>query len=302
MPKAHQSTTETLFHHWRRGDAGAGKAMAQRFTDWYYAIAISRLGEVEGERPFRAACAKFSKGVVKVDDTRRLLGWAHNIARKQLHRRVEGGRVPDGDFPNAFTRRQSPKALLAQVRTEMPRQMALLEDAYTHGKLPDDLIEVLHARYAIKAFLRDNHDVPFKVTPRDPDPDRAPLTLYEAGKLANDAEDVHFELYMLNEQEICQDVAEFAHYAIALRGGVGRSPSVVPQPAQRAPEPAPQPAPVSRPAPAPAPAAAQPEAPPVVPKEAAPNDGQRNNVIFIALFLALALAVLYALFVATSAS
>ncbi len=313
MPKANESSTETLFHHWRRGDAGAGKAMAQRFTDWYYAISVSRLGELEGERPFRAACSKFSKGVVKVDDPRHLLGWAHNIARKQLHGGNEGGRLPDGDFPNAFTRRQSPKALLVQAREALPDQVELLEATY-RGQIPaDDPIQVLNARYQVKSWLRDNADIPFKVTPRDADPDRAPLPLYEAGRLANDSEDVHFELYMLSEQEVCQDVAEFAHYAIALRGGLAPLPPgqrrqrrAVPSspPASSSPPPVPvgvtqpsvRPAPTSAPqrppkaAQSPAMGSQPPPAAAPAPPEAAPPEPEGTNPTTVVLLLVVVIA------------
>jgi hypothetical protein len=220
MATAEQSSTETLFHHWRRGDAHAGKVMAQRFTDWYYAIAVTRLGEAQAEEPFRAACSKFSKGVVKVTDPRRLLGWAHNIARKQLHTRAQDGWAPGGDLPNTFSRNGSPKELLVQARSSLPQQMALLERTYTTGHIPHEPLDVLTARYELKTWLRDHAQAPFRITPQDIDPDRTPLPFYESGHLGNDAEEVHFELYMLNAHEICQDVAEFAHFAIALRGGL----------------------------------------------------------------------------------
>lgn len=282
MPKAHQSTAETLFHHWRRGDATAGKAMAQRFTDWYYAIAISRLGESQGETPFRSACASFSKGVVKVDDTRRLLGWAHNIARKQLHTQVDGGRISDGDLPNAFTRKKPPKALLASAREALPSQMDLLETTYGGRIVPEDLYSVLKARYEVKSWLRDHMDVPFKVTPRTVDADRVPLTLYEAGRLTGDSEDSRFELYMLNDQEICQDVAEFAHYAIALRGGVGHAKPV---PNQKTSTPAPRPPQAMQSiTPGPAPKSE-------VPVQAAPADAASKTPMFIGLAVAVVVAI-----------
>lgn len=285
MPKAHESSTETLFHHWRRGDAGAGKAMAQRFTDWYYAIAVSRLGETSGNAPFRAACARFSQGVVQVTDPRRLLGWAHGIAREEVIDKTGGGRLLDGDDPNAFTRNQRPKALLAQARTAMPKEVGLLERAFA-GESTDDPYGVLKARYAVKTWLRDHADVPFRVTPTRADPDRTPIPFYEAGHLRNSQEEVHFELWMLNELEVCQDVAEFAHYAIALRGGLPAA-SETPQPTTNVPPPVVAAAPTSpvtvvpalaRPAPAPAVQQQQPAA------------GRAQNLLVVGLSAALLVA------------
>jgi hypothetical protein len=220
MPKAEQSSPETLFHHWRRGDESAGKAMAQRFTDWYYAMAVSRLGEPQGEAAFRTATSKFSKGVLKQEDPRRLLSWAHQIARKQIHAVLDQGRPIRGDLPNAFTRRRPPSAMLQEARGHLPEPMSVLERCYRGGEgVEVDPLRVLRARYALKTWLRAHMDVPFRVTPHEPDPDRAPLAYYEAGRMANETEETLFELYMLNDQEICQDVAEFAHFAMALRSG-----------------------------------------------------------------------------------
>ena len=225
MPKAEQSSAETLFHHWRRGDAAAGKAMAQRFNDWYYAISVSRLGDDAGEPAFRAACSKFSKGVAKVEDPRRLLSWAHGIARKQLTAHSASGRLPDANLPNGFTRRRNPKEILVEARAHLPEAMRQLERAYAGRGTPDDPLDLLKARTALKTWLRVHIDAPFRSTPGDPDPDRAPLPWYEAGLMTNESEESLFELYMLNEPDLCQDIAEFAHYAIALRGGLPNADS-----------------------------------------------------------------------------
>ena len=56
-------STSKLFTEWRGGDAEAGQIMAQRFADWYYAIATSRLGEDGGRGPCETACAKFGEGI-----------------------------------------------------------------------------------------------------------------------------------------------------------------------------------------------------------------------------------------------
>jgi hypothetical protein len=96
---------------------------------------------------------------------------------------------------------------------------------------PDvDPRDTLHARLAVKRWLATHHGVPFKILPEDANLDDTPLPRYEAGRLANESEEAMFELYMLSKPEVCQDVAEFAHYALALRGGVPASPA---RPAQR---------------------------------------------------------------------
>lgn len=265
MSSATQST-ETLFQAWRRGDAEAGKAMAQRFTDWYFAIAACRLGDEDGDARFREACTAFSRGVGKVPDPRRLLGWAHGLARE--HITTAARRRDDGDLANGWTRRQPPKQILLRARAGAPQAMAVLEPAYRTGRV-DDPLALLEARYALKRFIRDSLEIPFRVVPDAPDPDRAPLAFYEAGRLADENEETHVELYLLTDMEACQDVAEFAHYAIALRGGLpGEAPKPPPRPrpstpASRTAEPAvvrPAPrTPASPEAPAPAPAPAAPE-------------------------------------------
>lgn len=217
MSSATQST-ETLFHSWRKGDPAAGQAMAQRFTDWYFAIATCRLGEEVGDAAFREACNAFSRGVGRVADARRLLGWAHGIVRDQI---ATGGgrRLTDGDLASAWTRKQPPKQLLLHARQAIPDEMAVLEIGYRDGRATDPQ-RLLGARYALKRWLKERFEIPFRVVPTTPDPDRAPLAFYEAGRLADEQEETYFELYMLTDMEVCQDVAEFAHYAIALRGGL----------------------------------------------------------------------------------
>ncbi len=211
-------STETLFQNWRRGDASAGQAMAQRFTDWFFAISACRLGEGDGEPAFREACSAFSRGVGRVADARRLLGWAHGIVREQVYP-VDGGRRAAGDPPNAWTRKQPPRQLLLHARQAIPDVMALVEPGYRDGRTADPAA-LLHARYALKAWLKQRFEIPFRVLPERADADRAPLPFYESGHMADENEETHFELYMLTDMEVCQDVAEFAHYAIALRGGL----------------------------------------------------------------------------------
>lgn len=220
--------TKELFRQWRSGDAGAGQLMAQRFADWYYAIATSRLGEKAGREPCERACARFGEGVVKQTDARALVKWAHDIIADEL--KDKGARVKDGDEPSAYTANQRPKELLLKARRALPSELRLVEACYQGGneaeitRLAEPLggmpIGVLKARYRVKAWLRDNAKVPFEVAPTEPVLDRAPLPLYESGRMASAAEEDNFEQWMLSDLDLCKDIAEFAQFAIALRGGL----------------------------------------------------------------------------------
>lgn len=236
-------STKDLFRAWRSGDAEAGQAMAQRFADWYYAIATSRLGEKVGREPCEKACARFGEGVVKVTDSRALAKWAHDIIVEEVATR--GGRTRDGDEPTAYTGQQRPKQLLAKCRRKLEPEMKLLEAVYTGqpDEIADQLaaplggmpIAVLKARYRVKQWLRDNAKVPFEVAPDDPVLDRAPMPLYESGRMASAAEEANFEQWMLTDLDLCKDIAEFAQFAIALRGGLpADTGAATPAPAPRA--------------------------------------------------------------------
>ena len=249
-----ESSVEDLFKKWRGGDAEAGQAMAQKFTDWYYAVSASRLGDTQGRAPLQQACAAFAQGIGTVTRTADLTGWAHEIIQREVD--GAGGRIGGGDFPNALTGHRSPTELLGQVRSHLdPDQVALLHATYapdmTVGELTD-LAEqhggwpqaVLEARYAAKRALRDITRVNFAVVPDTPVLDRAPLPLYEAARLASQEEDAAFEQWLVTELDLCRDVAEFATFSHALRAGAFKAPTIhAPAPAAAAP-PAAAPAPV----------------------------------------------------------
>ncbi len=207
----------------------AGQVMAQRFADWYYAISTSRLGESRGRQPCETACARFGEGIVNVSDARGLVPWAHDIVRDELAK--AGNRISDGDEPNAYTGNQAPKGLLFRAREALPTEVGILELTYSGKATPEQIDEaaaplggnplgVLKARYAAKRWLRDNAGVPFEVAPDTPILDRAPLPLYESDNMATPEEEVGFEHWMISDIDLCKDIAEFAHFAIALRGGL----------------------------------------------------------------------------------
>jgi len=221
-------TTKDLFRAWRSGDAEAGQQMAQRFADWYYAIATSRLGEERGREPCQQACDRFAQGIVEVTESRALVDWAYGIIEAE----VKGERTADGDESNAYTAHKHPKALLRDARKALPEEVQLLVDVYSGSASDAEIAEqakplggmpigVLKARYRVKQWLRDQRGVPFEVAPDDPVLDRAPLPLYESGCMRSEKEEANFEKWMLTDLDLCRDIAEFAHFAIALRGGLG---------------------------------------------------------------------------------
>lgn len=236
MAETDNRSTKQLFNDWRKGDAQAGQLMAQRFADWYYAITTSRLGEDRGRAPCDAACQRFGEGIVAVTDSKALVGWAHDIVLEELAR--AGSRAMDGDDPNAYTGDQAPKELLLRAREALAAEVRLLEASYGGAASKDEVdalagplggnpLGILKARYRVKQWLRDNEGVPFEVAPEDPVLDRAPLPLYESGRMATPQEEVGFEQWMISDLDLCRDIAEFAHFAIALRGGLpsGDAPS-----------------------------------------------------------------------------
>lgn len=246
-------TTQQLFSRWRTGDATAGQAMAQRFSDWYYAISASRLGETNCRPALERACQRFAQGVASVTEAGKLADWAHKIIAEEIQ--MAGGRVEGGDHPNALTNQRSPTELLQSVRSSLDagdsRLLALVYDpsqsldvvkreSEAGGGYP---LAVLKARYALKRALRTNEGVPFTEVPETPNLDWGPLPLYECGRMAQGNEEKAFETWMLSDLTLCKDIAEFAAFALALRGGAWKAaaPAVKrPPPPPARPERAPE--------------------------------------------------------------
>jgi hypothetical protein len=219
---------QQLYRQWRGGDAASGQAMAQRFSDWYYAVTACRLGDQHGRTPLQRACTRFQQGIVSVTNPNDLADWAHGILSEEL--RMAGGRIPGGDFANALTRGRLPSEILARARAAMPAaQVRLLAHAYD-ARYPFDRVAkeaealggmpfaVLDARYALKRWLRKD-GVTFSETPENPNLDYAPLPLYEAGRMSNASEEDGFEKWMLQNMSLCTDIAEFGVFALSLRNG-----------------------------------------------------------------------------------
>lgn len=222
-------TIQQLFKQWRSGDAEAGQAMASRFSDWYYAIAASRLGDPPCRQPLETACRRFAEGVSTVTEARLLPGWSHDIIVEEL--KTAGERAWGGDFPNNITGKKKPSDLLAKAVDKLtPAQVTLLDRAYDRKVPLDDVkalaneaggypIAVLQARYALKRVLRSQYNVQFTEVPDQPNLDWGPLPLYECGRMDGTNEEKSFETWMLSDLSLCKDIAEFSSFAIALRGG-----------------------------------------------------------------------------------
>ncbi len=239
---------QQLYKQWREGDPQAGQEMAQRFSDWYYAVTSSRLGDTLGQGPFLRASTRFQQGIVGVARESDLLGWAHGILAEELA--SAGGRSAGGDFPSPLTAGRAPSELLAEARRALPAEhVSLLAHAFDATWPMDQLtreadalggmpLAVLRARCELKRWLRDNARVGFTEVPDDPNLDHAPLPLYEAGRMSSNAEEAGFEKWLLSDMALCKDIAEFGVFALALRAGSFRAaPTVAPTASEAAPPP-----------------------------------------------------------------
>jgi hypothetical protein len=252
-----EPSVQHLFRQWRGGDAEAGKVMAQKFSDWYYAVMTVRVADGSGREPLERACQGFAQGIVTVTRPSALVDWAHGLLEVQLQsigRGLEAGPCSGGDYPNALTKKLSPTQLIQAAAQSMdPAQLRLLAHAFdratpieTLEQIGDEMgglpFAMLDARYALKRKIHSSAEIPFAVVPNESDMDRAPISLYEAGRLASADEVCSLEKWLLSDIDLCKDIAEFSAFVHALRGGA-LSAHLGTQPA---------PAPVAAPVPAPA--------------------------------------------------
>lgn len=223
---------KALFKAWRGGDAAAGQHMAQRFSDWYYAITAVRLGDQAGRAPLERSCQAFAKGIMTVTRTSELIDWSYSLVIREVQ--AAGGRTPGGDFPNAMTGGRSPSALVQAAAQALPSDRRALLDMCYDDSVPIDVltaeaerqggmpIALLQARYELKRALRDKQGVALTVAPDSPDLDRAPLPMYESNRMGSADEEGYFEKWLITDLDLCQDVAEFATFTHALRLGALR--------------------------------------------------------------------------------
>jgi hypothetical protein len=222
-------SSHQLFKQWRGGDAEAGKAMAQRFSDWYYAITTARLGDENGRGPLERSCVTFQQGIVNVTKASHLVEWAHDIVAKEVD--AAGRRNTGGDFPNALTKNESPTSLIRTAAAKLDAaQIELLQKAYSVSANPDSIANlamksggypsaVYKVRLALRQALQSEAGIVFSTSPSADNLDWAPVPLYEAGKLASPSEERAFERWMLQDPAVCREIAEFAAFAHALRAG-----------------------------------------------------------------------------------
>ena len=221
---------QELFKFWRNGNADAGQVMARRFNDWYYAVATSRLGDAEARPALEQACAAFVEGIATVSRAADVVNWAHTVLTRHVHEKSP--RITGGDFKNALTGERSPVRLLQQVRATMANvDLELLSMAYSDTVTDQELedaaeateagwpMALLDARYNLKRSLKDNLQVGFSIVPIQPDLDCAPLPLYESARMETEAEEAIFEKWLISNEDLCRDLAEFATFAHALRAG-----------------------------------------------------------------------------------
>jgi hypothetical protein len=222
MAETPAQEVKALFKRWRSGDADAGVSMAQRFSDWYYAITVMRLGDQQARVPLERACQMFAQRIMDITNADELIDFAHRIVLDEV--RQAGGRAQGSDSPNAMTNGQPPSALLAKARAGLPpEQIQILNQIYAGSTAAGDPapspIEALQARHALKVWLSRNAKVPFTVLPSEPVLDHAPLPLYEGACLQSDDEERMFEHWLLRDIELCKDIAEFLAFAYTIRAG-----------------------------------------------------------------------------------
>jgi len=208
--------------------------MAQKFSDWYYAISTIRVPGQEGRPPMEAACQAFAQGIVTVTRPRALVDWAHDLLERELKSvgyGLDTNKPTGSDHPNAMTRNRSPRELIENVAESIdPAQRRVLALAYDPSinltvvdQAADELggtpFAMLQARYALKQRLQQTQDVPFAVVPENADMDRGPISLYEAHRLASGQEICELEKWLLSDIDLCKDIAEFSAFVHALRGG-----------------------------------------------------------------------------------
>ena len=246
-------STHQLYKQWRGGDAEAGNAMAQRFSNWYYAITTARLGDEKAKVPLERARVTFQQDIVNVTKSSQLIEWAHDIVAKEVD--AAGRRNTGGDFPNAYTKNQSPTTLIRTAAAKLDAaQIELLQKAYSVSANADTIANlaaksggfpgaVYRARHALRQALHSEAGIDFTTTLDPENLDWAPLPLYEAGKLASPAEERAFERWMLQDPTVAREIVEFAAFAHALRAGAlqGKQPTARTGPKSLTPGTAPPP-------------------------------------------------------------
>ena len=215
-----------LFNHWRNGSGEAGQTMAQRIADWYYAIAVTHLGEADGQDACESACGQFSANAANFSSSSELVHWCQDTIHHTMGRHTPG--VASMTMTGTFTLDCPPRELLAIAWQELPDDMLILAHCYggdTDMKTLTSLseqgsgfpLEILNARTRLKTWLHSQHDVPFSISESAISADWATMPIYESGRMTDPMEIRQFESWLLDTPDLSRDIAEFAHFAIALR-------------------------------------------------------------------------------------
>jgi hypothetical protein len=217
-----------LYERWRKGDHESGGKLAQTISDWYYAVCTGRFGEEVGKKIFQQTSARFGAEIVQVQHAAELIDWSHKILTDEITAAEIPAEIPSA--PSPYTADISPSDLLRSAKVSLPTEVNLLSAFYSEGLSEQVAIQaaplggvpggLLSARYAIKHWLKQSHELPYKILPSEPDLDLLPLPLYEAGQMASPDEEAAFERWLLSDNELCMDVAEFAPISHALRNGI----------------------------------------------------------------------------------
>lgn len=228
MSETENTKVTELFKQWRSGHLEAGQTLAQRVSDWFYAICSSRYGDELGLPVFQSASRKFGEGIVNVAHSTDLIPWAHGLLCSEIQK--NGLNPTSANVASPYSGGHPPIDLLYAAKTALPSEVELLNAFFT--RKPDDEIEelaihlggmpgaLLHARYTVKQWLKTEYQLPFGITPEKPNIDLFPLPMYEADRMASEGEVSGFEKWMLDNRDLCQDVAEFAPFSSALRAGL----------------------------------------------------------------------------------
>jgi hypothetical protein len=206
--------------------------MAQRFSDWYFAVAATRHGEQKSRRGLERACQLFAQGIGSVDDGEDLEAWAHGLLDGELQdlyttergsdeaSRLTGNRLPSRLLRRCIAEAECPGLpLLAMTWNQEIPLSQLIAHAEEAGGYP---LGILKARYELKAWLGHQEDVPFAELSPESNLDYLPLPLYEAGRLPPE-EARKFERWLLQDASLRQDATEFSNFSMALHTGVFES-------------------------------------------------------------------------------
>ena len=241
MSSASTRSPTSLFNDWKRHNNGdAGQQLAQRAADWYYAIATSFAGETAGAEVADKACAQFGGGVGRVTNDDELIPWAHSVLMAEL--KTIGNPAKGLNHPSLYSNARPPIDVLLYANRELPNEVKLLETCYNSSHSKTELqratlqmgffpYALADARNRVKKLIRDHLNAPLNVVYDELPRDLGPLPLYEGNRLRSANEREVFESWMLSSEELCQDIAEFAPFAIELRQGLpNREPptSIVP--------------------------------------------------------------------------